>query len=147
MEHKCPSCECLHNGKQYRCNPCRSRWQREWRLKHPERARAIVRNYQKNHPETVKACDRSNHLRRTYGITPEQYDRLLIEQGGVCAICGSKESGGPGKNFHVDHDHFHNRVRGLLCCNCNFVIGHSIDNPWRLRAAANYLEKEVPIVR
>ena len=53
---------------------------------------------------------------------------------------GSGKCGGPGKYFHVDHNHATKVVRGLLCCNCNFVVGHCLDNVEILRAAIAYLE-------
>lgn len=72
---------------------------------------------------------------------------MLCQQDGACAICRSPECGGPGKFFHVDHDHATGKVRGLLCCYCNFVVGHSRENPSNLRRAAEYLERQVSIVR
>ena len=42
----------------------------------------------------------------------ELYERLLAEQGGVCAICGAKPKT---RRLHIDHDHGTKRVRGLLC--------------------------------
>lgn len=43
------------------------------------------------------------------------------------------------KPLNVDHDHTTNKVRALLCQNCNAMIGLGGDNPDRLRAAAAYL--------
>ena len=40
----------------------------------------------------------------------------------------------------VDHHHASGKVRGLLCCNCNFVIGHCLENKEILRKAISYLE-------
>lgn len=51
-----------------------------------------------------------------YGITPEQYQKMLDRQGGLCDICYR-----PPKTLRlaVDHDHKTKRVRGLLCYTCN----------------------------
>jgi hypothetical protein len=82
---------------------------------------------------------RISALRRNYGITAEDYDRMLSEQGGACAVCG----GGPRGNhkyLSVDHDHATGVVRGLLCTTCNPAIGMFKDDPALLRRAADYLE-------
>lgn len=81
------------------------------------------------------------HRMRTYGLSPEQFKRLLDEQGGVCAVCGSgfDESTRLTKCV-VDHDHETDEVRGLLCWACNIGLGSFLDDPARLRAAADYLE-------
>lgn len=59
---------------------------------------------------------------RKFKITPADFDRMLEEQGGRCAICGTTEPRGRGR-FHVDHDHTSNVVRGLLCTACNTGLG------------------------
>jgi hypothetical protein len=41
-------------------------------------------------------------------------DRLLVEQGGKCAIRGCTRKPGT-RRFHVDHDHRTGAVRGLVC--------------------------------
>lgn len=72
---------------------------------------------------------------RNYGLSVEEYERLLREQGGVCAICRHPE-----KELGVDHVHKTGRVRALLCLNCNLAIGHLYEDPLRARALAAYLE-------
>lgn len=72
-----------------------------------------------------------------YGITPEIYDRMLADQGGVCAICRRPER--DGVSLAVDHCHSSSAVRGLLCHMCNRGIGQLADDPDRLLAAAAYL--------
>lgn len=78
-----------------------------------------------------------------YNLTEEQYVGMLAAQGDACAICkdpewpGGRKSGSP----HVDHDHTTGEVRGLLCGRCNTGIGQLGDDPARLRAAADYLER------
>ena len=79
-------------------------------------------------------------LNYRYGITADDYTRMLTEQGGRCAICQSPETGTRNKVWSVDHCHATNRVRGLLCHRCNMGLGYFKDSPDRLRAAAAYLE-------
>lgn len=81
---------------------------------------------------------RRYHLTNTYGITPEQYEAMLAEQGGVCAICRRKDKG---RNLAVDHDHETGQVRGLLCQACNRAIGQLGEDPDRLDTAVSYLRR------
>lgn len=94
---------------------------------------------------------RDTHLRREYGITLDEYEALLSDQGGVCAICGDppyvpeadrpRRQGRPTRAIlAVDHDHDTGRVRGLLCIPCNRGLGFLRDNPKILRSAFEYLE-------
>lgn len=81
---------------------------------------------------------RAEHLRRTYGITLEQYDEMVAEQNGVCAIC--HEVCNTGKRLAVDHNHDTGEVRGLLCSRCNLGIGY-LRNVSNLANSIVYLEK------
>lgn len=56
---------------------------------------------------------------RRYDLTKEDFDRMLVKQGGKCACCGEVFS----KTPHVDHCHTSGRVRGLLCGPCNTGLG------------------------
>jgi hypothetical protein len=94
------------------------------------------------HPERWYAMMRASVLRRTYGITIEEWDAMFTEQGGLCAICHRPETAtlhGVVKRLAVDHDHITGTVRGLLCQNCNRAIGLLGHDPARLRQAAEYL--------
>jgi len=79
-------------------------------------------------------------IRRTYGITLDQYHEILKDQGGVCAIC-SKPDEVEGRRMAIDHDHDTGEVRGLLCGNCNRGLGNFQDNIEMLEKAKNYLVK------
>lgn len=112
----------------------------------PERKAVLQQRsvaWQKANPDKVKAAQRRAVLKREYGITPEQYDRMHAEQGGVCAICGDQQRG---RALDVDHDHVTGAVRGLLCSGCNQTLGKMKDSPDLLRAAAAYLERPRPII-
>lgn len=83
---------------------------------------------------------RQNNYRTNYNISIDDYDKMLAEQNGCCAICTSNISG-KRKFFAVDHDHTTNIVRGLLCDKCNLGIGQFNDSPEQLDMAARYLRK------
>lgn len=85
-------------------------------------------------------------LKRYYGITVDDYYRMLDEQGGACAICEAKTPGmrhfkknGKFEMFHVDHCHSTGKVRGLLCSSCNRAIGLIRDDPEIARRLSLYL--------
>lgn len=78
-------------------------------------------------------------LGRRYGITPDDYDRMLAEQGGLCAICRQPERSNRNRSLAVDHNHRTGLVRGLLCSHCNRAIGLLADDPTRLIRALAYL--------
>lgn len=86
----------------------------------------------------VRASRRRYDLKREYGITPERYDEMYREHGGVCAIC--KKSCSTGKRLSVDHCHGSGKVRGLLCGNCNQGLGKFMDDAELLKSAIKYLE-------
>lgn len=71
---------------------------------------------------------------KRYGITVEQYDSMLAEQNGRCPLCGDKP-----KRLFVDHCHKTNEVRGLLCSNCNTVLGMVKENPRTLKMMILFL--------
>ena len=80
-----------------------------------------------------------------YGITQDQYNKMFIEQNGLCKICKKPETfiNYTSKKIQllsVDHDHQTGKVRGLLCNSCNNGLGHFKDNPQILLNAANYLD-------
>ena len=76
-----------------------------------------------------------------YGITKAEFDAMLAAQGNRCGICGTDTPTLQG--WHVDHDHENGKVRGILCKNCNVMLGCAKDNPDILRAGSTYLECHV----
>jgi hypothetical protein len=79
-------------------------------------------------------------IRRTYGITLEEYNQKLEAQGNVCEICGKPDEV-EGRRMAIDHCHDTGQVRGLLCGNCNRGLGNFKDSPDMLQKALDYLVK------
>src|SRR5690242_6153534 len=85
---------------------------------------------------------RSSRLTYTYGISSADYNKLLEEQKGLCAICRKP----PEKvRLSVDHCHANGRVRGLLCFSCNTILGHAHDSVNILKSALGYMTKHSEI--
>jgi hypothetical protein len=84
---------------------------------------------------------RKHHLKKTYGITPEQYNEILAKQEYCCAICGKHEEDEKNRRLAVDHNHETGEIRGLLCSFCNHrVVGRHRDGDL-LRKVADYIEQ------
>lgn len=79
-----------------------------------------------------KVCAKLRH----YGLTRNDREMMVTSQNNQCAICQYTFT----KTPHVDHDHWTNGVRGLLCSGCNVGLGLFRDNPTILANAIKYLE-------
>lgn len=91
------------------------------------------------------ACSKCHNLKQ-FGINSVDYELLLKQQKNLCAICYNPElANDKGKDYKralaVDHCHQSNKVRGLLCTNCNIMLGQSKDDIETLKNAIAYLKK------
>lgn len=122
-----------YDGLQHYCKDCQN-------IRHRKsRTDSEMREY-----ERVKSYERNI---RGYGITPDQYDQMVVSQGGMCSICSTSDPGCGGR-WAIDHDHnccpankksCGKCVRGLLCCNCNNGLGRFMDNVDNIANALAYL--------
>lgn len=83
---------------------------------------------------------RDTNLRRKYGLSLDEYEKMLENQNSCCIIC-KKTLNDNGKNLAVDHDHKTGKIRGLLCNNCNVAVGFLQDNPEMGNKIADYLKE------
>lgn len=128
--------------------PCRERLPDRADAAKVYRARPDIRD-RKNAARRVDVnpSARDSNLRsslRRYGITLDEYERMVETQGGRCAICGERPDPAGVKaasRLHLDHDHVTGRNRGLLCVRCNPGVGYFRDDPALLRAAADYIDR------
>lgn len=141
----------------YRANPERERESRiKYGLEHPvdqaERYRLrkerlgdeITRKNKEwyvKHPGYI----RNSNLKKYYGLGIDGFNRMLKEQGGNCALCGStfEGSGRKASAPAVDHDHRNKIVRGVVHqrCNIHLIGGNTVDTALRLVA---YLSRYTP---
>lgn len=88
----------------------------------------------KRTPPHNAAGKRAYHLKTRYGITQEDYDQMLSDQHGGCAVCGGTTK------LAVDHDHDTGQVRGILCITCNTALA-IIEDADKVRLLLTYLEE------
>jgi len=93
-------------------------------------------------PERTKRI----HLKQYFNLTTEEWNFIFACQGKKCAICGIQEK--IGRGWCTDHDHKTGKVRGILCCNCNLMIGLAKDRKQVLTNSISYLEDfEKPLIQ
>ena len=97
----------------------RNEYSREWVQKNPEKRRNTQKKYR---------------LSSKYGLTVEQEKEMLEQQKGKCACCEERRA------KVVDHDHETGAVRGILCIQCNTILGYAGDSVAILKKAARFLE-------
>lgn len=83
---------------------------------------------------------RTNFILKTYGITSEQYDRLVEVQNNRCSLCYTEFSD---KNKpRLDHNHVTGKLRGMLCNTCNLGLGLIENTPNFYQRVMRYLSLE-----
>jgi len=114
-----------------------------WREKNMPTVVAKQKEWRDNNREAVRTNVRRNvrkALYARYGLAPGEYEKILSEQNGRCAICGNEPKGE--RPLSVDHCHDSGKVRGLLCHGCNTGIGFLKDDVGLLKKAIKYLNKK-----
>lgn len=107
----------------------------DYRKKHQLKIKERMAKYAATHINEK----RDRYLKRTYGISLDDYNKMYKEQNGKCGICGKSnlESGILG----VDHNHKTGKVRLLLCSACNSILGHAKENIEILEKTIEYIKK------
>jgi hypothetical protein len=77
----------------------------------------FLREWRRLHKDYVK----SQKLKFCFGITLDDYKRILESQGNKCPVCGKLAT--DEKYFDVDHNHETGEIRGILCSRCNRSLG------------------------
>jgi len=134
----CIECHRERNGK----------WMNDRRAANRDHFLGIERAYKARIKEKlgehiIHKRSKSYNLFHKYGIHLDDYERMLSEQNGVCAICSSPPvSSKRNKGYlDVDHDHVSGVIRGLICHPCNQGMIAVDRIPDWLEKAANYAAK------
>lgn len=125
------------NGSRLRreCKACATKRKTSYYWAKPEERRAASRRaYRQN-----RSASRRSYVRRTFGITLEEYWTYFEKANFTCQVCSAK----PEKqaDLHLDHCHSTGTIRGVLCRSCNHALGNVKDNPTTLFRLHAYLKK------
>jgi len=112
-------------------NEATRRWRKENRDRHYANKK---RHYLKNRDRILLKWRLKVH-----GISVETWNSLLKDQGNKCASCGRDGADSMHGHLYIDHCHATDRVRGLLCNQCNIALGHSHDDCSLIESAIEYL--------
>jgi hypothetical protein len=164
VEYKPTSC--FHKAKkekdgfQYHCIDCSKKYHAKRYVDQKDKLQAQLKKYKeenkeklevasllwkKNNPDKVKRYQRTANLRKNFGISMDEYEQMLIKQNNLCAICEKPETfvhhqtNKPAR-LAVDHCHKTNKVRKLLCKNCNTALGLFKDDLDVMGNAVQYLK-------
>lgn len=108
----------------------------------PEQKKEIgSRSHRKSEKARKRKCERGrdDRLKKAYGISYEDKQKMLQSQGGKCANAGCFKELKSARDTHVDHDHATGKVRGILCNNCNVALGLLKDSHAKLNGLIDYL--------
>lgn len=124
-------------GLHHECKQCMKSRVRQ--VVDKEKRLEASRRWRENNKERSVESSRKVRYKKMYGLSIEDYDKMVDEQGGCCKICKT-HSLDLKERLHVDHNHITGKIRGLLCRKCNLLLGHSEDDPEILLNAALYLK-------
>lgn len=125
-----------------RCKECEALSTKQYTAKRRKEASEIIRErkreWARKNPQSVQRTTRRKFLRKI-GVEHIEDTLLWLESlPKICSICGLHEHEHHQK-LAVDHCHKTNKIRGLLCSNCNQGLGKFQDDVNLLEKAKEYL--------
>lgn len=114
-------------------------WSADQRKRNGERHTAYMRRYRAELREADPEYFRRAQIKHKYDLTSDDFETMWTEQSGCCAICQASLT--RDRKTHIDHSHKTGLVRGLLCRNCNLLLGNAHDDETTLNSAIAYLTK------
>jgi hypothetical protein len=122
----CNKCHLAYFRQHYRKPEVRARWiehSKEWHQRNPDKAKVSSMRYRL----------------KKLGLVLEDYQTMLEKCQNKCEICGNEFKE---REPQVDHDHKTGNVRGLLCNNCNSLLGFLENNNAPIEKFVQYLNND-----
>jgi len=98
-----------------------------------DESRRMIRRFRRRN--NIQRNSSVSYLKYKYGLTPEQLEKMRLNQNFSCAICLRQLP------LVVDHNHANGKVRALLCVACNVGLGQFQDSVVMLERAQEYIHK------
>jgi hypothetical protein len=132
---ECPKCKLVLSRSEFHI--VKTKTKKGWRYSSDCKSCQVeyAKAWRKNNPDKYKHNTKKTTLKARYGITIDQFNKMITDQNGMCAICNEDISSYP----YVDHNHVTGNVRKLLCLKCNTGLGSFKDSPEILQKAIEYL--------
>lgn len=152
----CASCKCelsidnFHKKKSTKdglhnyCKICTATKNKKWVIDNKDKHKETCKNWYSLNKEKANLKGTDWHYRKHYGITHQYFLELAKQQENKCKICNSTLSFNKEKTNDravLDHCHVSNKIRGILCNNCNTSLGKFKDDINILQSAIRYLQE------
>jgi hypothetical protein len=121
----------MKSGRQSHCRTCA----RQWHHERPEYVQRKNAEWKASNPTYARDWQR----KKKYGLTSDEIEQLRVAQKHCCAGCDAPLAS---KVECIDHCHSTGKVRGILCRECNIILGMASDNAPTLQRLARYLSRE-----
>ncbi len=147
LNSSCKKCLIMKSKEYYKNNKDKIK---EYALKNSEKFKEKNRKYylenkeqfsknSKEYSKINKDSIKDYKLKKDFGISLNDYNKMFNEQEGKCKICYTHQCEFK-RLFAVDHCHKTDKIRGLLCTNCNLLLGKAKDSIKILESSINYLK-------
>lgn len=106
----------------------------KYRAKHKKHYQEYNKKYYQKNKNKLKIQMKGWWLKTYYKISFVEFMDLKKKQDYKCKICNKR------KPLCVDHNHITGKVRGLVCKNCNWLIGrveHNMDKVLKISRYVN----------
>ena len=142
---KCGKEKPLTEFRQRHKNP--DRW--EWSCKKCRSLQARNNPNRETNVEKYRKTDKyKNSIKKSvvskYGLTVEEYNSMVESVGGLCEICRQPETrtfNGKVRALSIEHCHLTNKVRGIVCDNCNTALARTQESIQILESMIEYLKR------
>jgi hypothetical protein len=111
---------------------------RKYAIEHADQIREYGKKRRLLHKDRDRITGFKSMIKRTYGLSIDEYNEIVSKSNNTCYICGRKSYSD--RRLHLDHDHKTGKVRGILCARCNWYLATIEKNPGILDKIKLYLD-------